>query len=99
MPASTPASSPAATTHRTIRPKIPAGRVLRAICVRATLAARPYARKDGRLSAGEPVRVRPATVKIPSLDLPAQARALGAELRDAVATVLDDQQCVLGPHV
>jgi dTDP-4-amino-4,6-dideoxygalactose transaminase len=38
-------------------------------------------------------------VKVPPLDLPAQARALGAELTDAVATVLRDQQCVLGPHV
>jgi dTDP-4-amino-4,6-dideoxygalactose transaminase len=38
-------------------------------------------------------------VKVPPLDLPAQARALGPVLRDAVAAVLDDQQCILGPHV
>jgi dTDP-4-amino-4,6-dideoxygalactose transaminase len=38
-------------------------------------------------------------VKIPSIDLRAQARALGTALHDAVAEVLADQQCVLGPHV
>jgi dTDP-4-amino-4,6-dideoxygalactose transaminase len=36
---------------------------------------------------------------VPSIDLPAQARALGTALRDAVGEVLADQQCVLGPHV
>jgi dTDP-4-amino-4,6-dideoxygalactose transaminase len=38
-------------------------------------------------------------MKVPSLDLPAQARSLGRELHDAVAEVLADQQCILGPHV
>jgi dTDP-4-amino-4,6-dideoxygalactose transaminase len=38
-------------------------------------------------------------VKVPPLDLQAQARALGPALRDAVAEVIADQQCVLGPHV
>lgn len=38
-------------------------------------------------------------MRVPSLDLPGQARALGAELREAVGRVLDDQLCVLGPHV
>jgi dTDP-4-amino-4,6-dideoxygalactose transaminase len=36
---------------------------------------------------------------VPPIDLPAQARALGSTLVDAVAEVLSDQQCVLGPHV
>ena len=38
-------------------------------------------------------------MKVPPLDLPAQARALGPALHDAVAAVLADQQCILGPHV
>jgi dTDP-4-amino-4,6-dideoxygalactose transaminase len=38
-------------------------------------------------------------VKVPPLDLPAQARALGPALRDAVERVLVDQQCILGPHL
>ena len=38
-------------------------------------------------------------MKIPPIDLRAQARALGTALEDAVAAVLADQQCVLGPHV
>jgi dTDP-4-amino-4,6-dideoxygalactose transaminase len=38
-------------------------------------------------------------VRIPPIDLPAQARTLGAALTDAVGEVLADQQCVLGPHV
>jgi dTDP-4-amino-4,6-dideoxygalactose transaminase len=38
-------------------------------------------------------------VRIPSIDLVAQARSLGTEVTDAVAEVLADQQCVLGPHV
>jgi dTDP-4-amino-4,6-dideoxygalactose transaminase len=38
-------------------------------------------------------------VRVPPLDLQAQARTLGPALRDAVAEVIADQQCVLGPHV
>jgi dTDP-4-amino-4,6-dideoxygalactose transaminase len=38
-------------------------------------------------------------VRIPPIDLPAQARTLGSVLHEAVAEVLVDQQCVLGPHV
>ena len=38
-------------------------------------------------------------MNVPPLDLRAQARALGPALHDAVAEVLADQQCVLGPHV
>jgi dTDP-4-amino-4,6-dideoxygalactose transaminase len=38
-------------------------------------------------------------MKVPSLDLPAQAQSLGRALHDAVAEVLADQQCILGPHV
>jgi dTDP-4-amino-4,6-dideoxygalactose transaminase len=38
-------------------------------------------------------------VKVPPLDLPAQARALGPALRDAIERVLVDQQCILGPHL
>lgn len=38
-------------------------------------------------------------MKVPSIDLPAQARSLGRALHDAVAEVLADQQCILGPHV
>ena len=38
-------------------------------------------------------------MKVPSLDLPAQARSLGRAVHDAVAEVLADQQCILGPHV
>lgn len=38
-------------------------------------------------------------MKVPPLDLRAQARALGTALTDAVAEVLADQQCILGPHV
>ena len=36
---------------------------------------------------------------VPPLDLRAQARSLGTALQDAVAEVLADQQCILGPHV
>jgi dTDP-4-amino-4,6-dideoxygalactose transaminase len=42
---------------------------------------------------------REAIMKVPSIDLPAQARSLGRALHDAVAEVLADQQCILGPHV
>jgi dTDP-4-amino-4,6-dideoxygalactose transaminase len=38
-------------------------------------------------------------MKVPLLDLPAQAKSLGRALHDAVAEVLADQQCILGPHV
>jgi dTDP-4-amino-4,6-dideoxygalactose transaminase len=38
-------------------------------------------------------------MKVPSLDLPAQARSLGTAVHDAIAEVLADQQCILGPHV
>ena len=40
-----------------------------------------------------------AIVKVPPLDLPAQARSLGPALADAVGRVLADQQCILGPHL
>ncbi|HXJ36551.1 MAG TPA: DegT/DnrJ/EryC1/StrS family aminotransferase [Candidatus Eisenbacteria bacterium] len=38
-------------------------------------------------------------VRVPPLDLVAQARTLGPSLREAVERVLADQQCILGPHV
>ena len=38
-------------------------------------------------------------MRVPPLDLVAQARALGPSLREAVERVLADQQCILGPHV
>lgn len=38
-------------------------------------------------------------MNVPPLDLRAQARALGPALQDAIAEVLADQQCILGPHV
>ncbi len=38
-------------------------------------------------------------VAIPPIDLRAQARALGTALQDAIAEVVEDQQCILGPHV
>lgn len=38
-------------------------------------------------------------MQIPFLDLRAQDRVVGSAVRAAVASVLDDQQCVLGPHV
>ena len=36
---------------------------------------------------------------VPPIDLRAQARSLGTAVADAVAEVLADQQCILGPHV
>jgi len=38
-------------------------------------------------------------MRVPFLDLPAQDRQVGADVRAAIARVLDDQQCILGPHV
>jgi dTDP-4-amino-4,6-dideoxygalactose transaminase len=38
-------------------------------------------------------------VTVPPIDLRAQARSLGTAVADAVAEVLGDQQCILGPHV
>jgi dTDP-4-amino-4,6-dideoxygalactose transaminase len=38
-------------------------------------------------------------VKVPPLDLPAQARSLGPALAEAIGRVLADQQCILGPHL
>jgi dTDP-4-amino-4,6-dideoxygalactose transaminase len=38
-------------------------------------------------------------VKVPFLDLRAQDRAIGAEVRAAIAAVLEDQQFILGAHV
>src|SRR5262249_13546840 len=52
-----------------------------------------------RLYSRESIRAPGMGVKVPPLDLPAQARSLGTALVDAVAEVISDQQCVLGPHV
>jgi dTDP-4-amino-4,6-dideoxygalactose transaminase len=38
-------------------------------------------------------------VRVPFLDLRAQDRVVGQAVRAAVSAVLDDQQCVLGPHL
>ena len=38
-------------------------------------------------------------MRIPPIDLRAQARSLGTALQEAVGEVVADQQCILGPHV
>lgn len=57
--------------------------------------------KDGpvELYFGATSRYESLPVKVPSIDLMAQARSLGTAVTDAVAEVLADQQCILGPHV
>src|SRR5512140_1076652 len=100
-PASAPAKTPTTTPHRTIRPNTPTGRALRAIVCRARYRLRP-ARANSRSTLTRRVGTsarRSRSVNVPPLDLQAQARALGPALHDAVARVLADQQCVLGPHV
>src|SRR5262249_8097315 len=52
-----------------------------------------------RLYSRESIRAPGMGVKVPPLDLPAQARSLRTALVDAVAGGVADQQCVLGPHV